>query len=90
MSTDLEHTPLDAAGPDSATAEASPEATQLSAAWLRENHEAVVRTLAVRYCGRFGAKPNRQQRREAMAHARQTWRRLLRDAVKAERGGWRA
>lgn len=90
MSTDMEHIPGAPEPAEKVLAPGSSDATPLSAAWLRENHRDVVQTLAIRYCGGPRSKPNRQQRREAMARARQTWRHLLRDAVRAERGGGRA
>lgn len=89
MSTEMEHTPFSTETPGAVAGTSDHGATPISAAWLRENHQEVVKTLAIQYCGGPGSRPNRQQRREAMVRARQTWRRLLRDAVRAERGGGR-
>lgn len=86
----MEHTPFSPEPSEKVVAAGgATDGIQLTAAWLRENHQQVVQTLAIRYWGGPRSRPNRQQRREAMVRARQTWRRLLRDAVRAERGGGR-
>lgn len=85
----MEHTPFSPEPAAEAITQGSIDAAPMSAAWLRENHRGVVQTLAIRYCGGPSARPSRKQRREAMVRARQTWRSLLRDALKAERGGGR-